>query len=273
MRAPGRPPGAAPAAADPIAWHPAMRRTVLALQARTDAIRLLAYWIGLRLDCSLQHPDTARRAEAGADVAVLTPVAKALFTELGHRGADEALQVWGGYGYVHEYGIEQLVRESRIALIYGGTNEIQAIDLVARKLLPDGGRAVAALRARLAPAGPACAALPGGEAYATALARELEAWAQADATLLEAARHGAEAPLQAADDYLMGVGHALMAWAWARIAHHALQTGPDTVAGARTAAQWLDSARFGVEWLLPQALVHWQRVRQRDAALPFLSTA
>ena len=64
---------------------------------------------------------------------LLTPVAKALFTDLGHRSADEALQAWGGYGFVHDYGIEQTVRDSRIAMIYEGTNEIQAIDLVQRK--------------------------------------------------------------------------------------------------------------------------------------------
>jgi alkylation response protein AidB-like acyl-CoA dehydrogenase len=274
MRAPGRPQGASPTgAADPIAWHPAVRRTVLALQARTDATRLLAYWIALRLDVSQQHPDAAERAAAAADVAVLTPVAKALFTELGHRGADEALQVWGGYGYVHEYGIEQAVRDSRIALVYEGTNEIQAVDLVARKLLPDGGRAVAALREHLTAEGAACAALPGGAPYARALVRELEAWAQADALLLKAVVRDPEAPLRVADDYLMGVGHALMAWAWARIARRALVADPEPVPGARPGVEWLDSARFGIEWVLPQALAHWQRVQQPDAALPFLSAA
>jgi alkylation response protein AidB-like acyl-CoA dehydrogenase len=270
MRAVRRPDGAATALADPIGWHPAVRRTVLALQSRTDAARLVAYWIGLRLDESLAHPDAATRAEATADVAVLTPVAKAFFTDMGHHGADEALQVWGGYGYVHDYGIEQSVRDSRIAMIYEGTNEIQAIDLVARKLLPDGGRTVAALRERLAADLPACAALRGGEPYAAALAHELAAWARVDASLIEAVRSDSEAPLRAADDYLMGVGHALMAWAWARIACCALHADTAGVTGARTPARWLESARFGIEWLLPQAAAHWHRALMRDACLPFL---
>mgnify|MGYP000673964250 CR=1 FL=1 len=83
-------------------------------------------------------------------VAILTPVAKSLFTELGHRSADEALQVWGGYGFVREYGIEQTVRDSRIALIYEGTNEIQAIDLLQRKVLGDGGAALGVVLDELA---------------------------------------------------------------------------------------------------------------------------
>ncbi|OYV01862.1 MAG: hypothetical protein CFE45_02975, partial [Burkholderiales bacterium PBB5] len=79
-------------------------------------------------------------------------------------------------------------------------------------------------------------------------------------------------PLRVADDMLAGVGHALMAWAWARIALAAHDPAQAPVAG-RPAADWLASARFGLQWLLPQAQVHWQRVGQRDAALPWLATA
>ncbi|KAF4530639.1 hypothetical protein B566_EDAN018740 [Ephemera danica] len=124
MRAPGRPEGAASGPGpDPIAWHPAMRRILWTLRARLDACRLLAYFTGLLLDESEQQPNAERRREAGEHVALLTPVAKAWFTELGHRSADEALQVFGGYGYTHEFAIEQTVRDSRIAMIYEGTNE------------------------------------------------------------------------------------------------------------------------------------------------------
>jgi alkylation response protein AidB-like acyl-CoA dehydrogenase len=267
MRAARRPDGAAAAAADPIAFHPAMRRTLLALQARTDATRLLAYHTALRLDEADHHPDAARRAAAAAEVAFLTPIAKAMFTELGHRGADEALQVWGGYGFIHEYGIEQAVRDSRIALIYEGTNEIQAIDLVARKLLDDGGRRSADLRESLS------ADARGPTPFAAALAGQLKQWQAADETILAAALEDAEFPLRVADDYLLGVGHALMAWAWLRIAAAAGSERRAPVAGGRSALQWLDAARFGIEWLLPQAATHWARVQQRDARLPFLQPA
>ncbi len=270
MRAAQRPQGAIAGGADPIAWHPAMRRTLLTLQARTDGARTVAYWTALLLDESEQHPEPAHRQAAGEHVALLTPVAKALFTELGHRSADEALQVWGGYGFVHGYGIEQTVRDSRIALIYEGTNEIQAIDLMQRKLLDDGGRRAEALRARLADEVQACSAEAATRPFGDALARQLAAWGETQSALLAGAKEDPEWPLRAADDMLVGIGHALLAWAWARIARAALDPARAPAAGGRSAAQWLASARFGVEWLLPQAQVHWQRARQRDAALPFV---
>jgi len=200
----------------------------------------------------------------------LTPVAKAMFTDLGHRSADEALQVWGGYGFVEEYGIEQSVRDSRIALIYEGTNEIQAIDLVQRKLLDDGGRRAEALRARLAEEVTACREIDAARPFADALSAQLDAWADTQRTLLAGATNDPEWPLRVADDMLAGIGHALLAWAWARIARTALDHGRAPVPGARPAAQWLVSARYGIEWLLPQAQVHWARACRHDAQLPFI---
>jgi hypothetical protein len=247
-----------------------MRRTLLTLQARLDAVRTLAYWIAMLLDESEQHPDETRRTAAGQAVAYLTPIAKAWFTELGHRSADEALQIWGGYGFVHEYGIEQTVRDSRIALIYEGTNEIQAIDLVMRKTLDDGGQRAAQLRARLAEEVRAGSNSDTTRPFAKALDHHLQRWAAAEEALIAGARDDAEWPLRVADDLLMGVSHALMAWAWARIARTAAGGAGASAAGGRTAAQWLDAARFGAQWLLPQGDVHWTRVLHRDAALPWV---
>ncbi|MBL0147268.1 MAG: acyl-CoA dehydrogenase family protein [Ideonella sp.] len=268
MRAAAKPQGAAadPAGADPIAWHPAMRRTLLGLQARTDAVRVLAYWTALLLDEHEQHPDPARRATAGGHVALLTPVAKALFTDLGHRSADEALQIWGGYGYVHEYGIEQTVRDSRIAMIYEGTNEIQAVDLVQRKLLDDGGARAQALLAELECEVLLCQAQGSLQPFGVALSGQLSAWRQAQQALLDGCSADPEYPLRVADDMLQGIGHVLMCWAWARIARCSVAP----LAGGRTAAQWQAAARYGIEWLLPQAQVHWARVARRTAALPFV---
>ncbi|WP_418318140.1 acyl-CoA dehydrogenase family protein [Piscinibacter sakaiensis] len=271
MRAAQRPAGVAATAADPIAFHPAMRRTLLSLQARTDACRLIAYWTALLLDEHQQHPDPQRRKLAGGHVALLTPVAKALFTDLGHRSADEALQVWGGYGYVHEFGIEQSVRDSRIAMIYEGTNEIQAIDLVQRKLLDDGGARSDALIAELAAEVDACRAVPALQPFADALAGQLQNWRVVREALQRGAADDPEWPLRVADDVLNGIGHALMCWAWARIARCASDPQRAPAAGGRGAEDWQQSARFGLDWLLPQAQVHWARARQADAALPFVA--
>ena len=272
------PPSADAASPDPIAWHPAMRRILWTLQARTDACRLLAYWTALLLDEHQHHPDASRRAAAGGHVALLTPVAKALFTDLGHRSADEALQVWGGYGYVHDFGIEQTVRDSRIAMIYEGTNEIQAIDLVQRKLLDDGGARSNALQAELAAEVALCRAVidPAAQTplapFANALAAQLQAWGTLQQALLAGRAADPEWPLRAADDVLHGIGHVLMCWAWTRITRCALTQGDaPPLAGGRSAAQWLQSARFGLDWLLPQAQVFWWRAGQAGALLPALA--
>jgi len=269
MRASRRPPGATASPADPIAWHPAMRRLLWTLQARTDGLRVLAYQIALWLDESEQHPDADHRRSRSELVSVLTPVAKAFSTDLGHRSADEALQAWGGYGFVHDFGIEQTVRDSRIAMIYEGTNEIQAIDLVQRKILDDGGLRADALRAELGAEVDACRCDDALKPFADALAAQLEAWSQVQQALIDGAPQDPEWPLRVADDLLQGIGHALLAWAWARIARRTRQV--DGAVGGRSAAQWLAAARHGIDWLLPQAQVHWARVARRDAALPFVT--
>jgi alkylation response protein AidB-like acyl-CoA dehydrogenase len=247
----------------PIAAHPAMRRTLWSLRALAEGERVIAYWTAMLLDASHHHPDAAHRAETEALVGLLTPVAKAFFTDNGHRGADEALQVWGGYGFVHDYGIEQAVRDSRIAMIYEGTNEIQAIDLLQRKVLDDGGAKLDALLARLeADAETAGAALAE---FRDALRTQTAAARAATATLVAGAKQDAEWPLRAADDYLRGIGLMLLAWAWLMRAAAAQALGDDA-----WAQDTLRAARFGVQWLLPEAIFRWQRVTASQAALPAL---
>jgi alkylation response protein AidB-like acyl-CoA dehydrogenase len=246
-----------------IAEHPAMRRTLWSLRALAEGQRVIAYWTAMLLDASHHHPDAAQRAEAEALVGLLTPVAKAFFTDNGHRGADEALQVWGGYGFVHEYGIEQAVRDSRIAMIYEGTNEIQAIDLLQRKVLDDGGAKLGALLARLeADAETAGAAV---SEFRDALRTQTAAARAATATLVAGAKDDAEWPLRVAEDYLRGIGFTLLAWAWLKRAAAAQRLGDDP-----WAQDTLRAARFGVQWLLPEAAFRWQRVTAARAELPAL---
>ena len=249
-----------------IAEHPAVRRILWSQRALVDAERVVAYRAAQLLDEARHHPDPERRAKADALVGVLTPIAKAFFTDNGHRGASEALQVWGGYGYVHECGIEQTVRDSRIAMIYEGTNEIQAIDLVQRKVLDDGGEALALLLAQLeAEAGDA-----QGDSrravFANALRRQIAAARDATAALRDGRSADPEWPLRVADDYLRALGFTLLAWAWAASARAALRETHEKHDAWLQAK--LDAARFGVQWLLPEADWRWHRVQARDAALP-----
>ncbi|MGH7004572.1 MAG: acyl-CoA dehydrogenase family protein, partial [Alphaproteobacteria bacterium] len=127
-------------AADPILVHPDVRRMLLKQRAITEAARALAYWSGMQLDVYSNHPDAAVRAEAEDFVALMTPIMKAFFTDHGFAAANDTVQVHGGHGYIHEYGVEQFARDARIAQIYEGANGIQALDLIGRKLPMGGGR-------------------------------------------------------------------------------------------------------------------------------------
>ncbi|MDE2605581.1 MAG: acyl-CoA dehydrogenase [Burkholderiales bacterium] len=208
MRAPGALRGEG--AADPIGRHPAVRRILDTERAWVDGLRVLAYRTGIELDLARHHPEAARRAAAQQWCSLVTPVLKAMCTEQGFGGASRCLQVFGGHGYVKEWGIEQIVRDSRVTMIYEGTNEIQAIDLLARKVLPDGGEALFAQLDALAAQLDARddAALLARFAALRALTQELA----------QAATHSDTLAYEAADDYLRAVGLVLFAWAWREIA-------------------------------------------------------
>ncbi|MDE2255380.1 MAG: acyl-CoA dehydrogenase C-terminal domain-containing protein [Betaproteobacteria bacterium] len=125
--------------ADPIIVHPDVRRALLTARAWAEGGRFLAYWVALMLDQAHLHPDAEVRKDADDLVALLTPIVKAFITDNGFSAANECLQVFGGHGYIHEWGMEQYVRDARINLIYEGTNAIQALDLIGRKVLMDNG--------------------------------------------------------------------------------------------------------------------------------------
>src|SRR5258708_21462100 len=120
--------------ADPIIVHPDVRRMLLTMRAYNEGGRALAAWVGMEIDKAHKHPDPAEREAADELVALMTPIIKAFLTDAGFESANMGVQVLGGHGYIREWGMEQLVRDARIAQIYEGTNAIQALDLVGRKL-------------------------------------------------------------------------------------------------------------------------------------------
>ena len=126
--------------ADPIIVHPDIRRLLLKSKSIVEASRALSYWTSLNLDIAEKHPDADKRQEADDLVALLTPIIKAYQTDMGLEIAVDMQQVYGGHGYIAEWGMEQYVRDARIAQIYEGTNGIQALDLVGRKMPQSFGR-------------------------------------------------------------------------------------------------------------------------------------
>jgi alkylation response protein AidB-like acyl-CoA dehydrogenase len=147
MRAPVRLDAAE--AADYIIEHPALQRLLDTQRAWVDCGRVLAYQTALELDVSKHHPDALRRQAASEWCALVTPVLKASWTDQAFHGSSDCLQVFGGHGYMREWGIEQIVRDARVAMIYEGTNEIQAQDLLFRKVLPDCGATLTRVLERL----------------------------------------------------------------------------------------------------------------------------
>ncbi|HET6827909.1 MAG TPA: acyl-CoA dehydrogenase family protein [Ramlibacter sp.] len=222
MRAPGKLRGTGET--DPIIRHPAVRRILETERAWIDGLRLLAYRTGVELDIARHHGDGSCREAARQWCSLVTPVLKALCTEQGFLGASRCLQVFGGHGYVKEWGIEQIVRDARVTMLYEGTNEIQAIDLLVRKVLPDGGAALRSLLAALR--------AEKSNAQVDAL---FDALTVATAELVERAAVDAVLPYEAADDYLRAVGLALFAWAWCKIGASPRASGPRWSAPAEAA--------------------------------------
>jgi hypothetical protein len=138
------------AKADPIIVHPDVRRMLMEMKAFNEAARALVLWGALQVDIS-RRAQTEEEREAASDLlGLLTPVIKGYMTDQGFKVAVDAQQIHGGHGYIREWGMEQFVRDARIAQIYEGTNGIQALDLVGRKLGANGGRAIQAFLKLLA---------------------------------------------------------------------------------------------------------------------------
>ncbi|MEM9469120.1 MAG: acyl-CoA dehydrogenase C-terminal domain-containing protein [Pseudomonadota bacterium] len=127
-------------AADPIIVHPDIRRMLLTSKAFCEGARAMSYWVGMNLDVSMHHPDAEERKKADDLVALMTPILKAYQTDMGFEISSLAIQTHGGAGYTKDYGVEQYARDARIAMIYEGTNGIQALDLVGRKMGANMGR-------------------------------------------------------------------------------------------------------------------------------------
>ena len=220
------PPEWRPQAADPIHYHPAMRRVLLELRATSEGMRAIGYWAAHLLDQAEHDPSLARQ-RALQLAQLLTPIIKAFFTEQGFRQASNALQVFGGYGYVAEFAIEQTLRDSRIAMIYEGSNEIQANDLLLRKVLGDEGRAFGLLLAQLREEAGQGAEMPQCAGFAGQLASLCGALHVLVGEVRERSLEDIEYPYRAAGNFLQLCGVTLLALAWARaarVSRHCLKT-------------------------------------------------
>jgi butyryl-CoA dehydrogenase len=237
-------------AADPILVHPDVRKNLLTMRATIEGCRALGIWIATEVDVAEKHPDEAVRQEADDLVALLTPIIKAYFTDMGFEATNLGMQVFGGHGYIREHGMEQLVRDARIAQLYEGTNGIQALDLVGRKLPRHMGRflrrffhpVLAFIEDNQAEAEMAEFVLPLAKAFGRL--QQATAWV---------AQQGLKDPEEAgaaASDYLRLFALTTLAYLWARSAKVALDK-PEAERQAFHQAK-LATARFYMARVLPQ---------------------
>jgi alkylation response protein AidB-like acyl-CoA dehydrogenase len=248
--------------ADPIIVHPDVRRMLLTMKAYTEGARALAGWVSLALDKAERHPDPETREEAEDFIGLMTPIIKALLTDNAFAATNLGVQIFGGHGYIREWGMEQLVRDSRITMLYEGANGIQALDLVGRKMPMHNGRLLRRFfhPASQCAAGPHTAELRGlAEPVSEALAhlQETTVW-------LLAAGRDREQAAAAATDYLRLFALTVFGDLWLRMAVACVESGRVDPGFATTK---LATAGFYADRVLPEAAGLARAVRSGKASI------
>ncbi|WP_313322748.1 acyl-CoA dehydrogenase C-terminal domain-containing protein [Stutzerimonas nitrititolerans] len=232
--------------ADPIIVHPDVRRMLLTMKALNEGGRAFSSYVALQLDVAKFSEDAQARQRAEALVALLTPVAKAFLTDMGLETTVHGQQIFGGHGFIREWGQEQLVRDCRITQIYEGTNGIQALDLLGRKVVGSGGELYRAfaeeIRSYCATAGAELAE------FVTPLKAALDNLDELTACVLDSAKRDPNEIGAASVEYLHVFGYTAYAYMWAKMAEAALgKEGEDDFYASK-----LGTARFYFARLLPR---------------------
>jgi hypothetical protein len=253
--------------ADPIIVHPDVRRMLMTMRAWNEGSRALIGWVSRELDIATRHPDAERRQESDDFVALLTPVVKALITDIGFDNASTAVQVYGGHGYIRDHGIEQYLRDARICQIYEGTNGIQALDLVGRKLGAHMGRY---LRRFFHPV----AAFIEANKDDAQIGALVAPFAKAFGALQLASGHIAQVGLKdpeeagaAATEYLRLFGIVALGYLWLRSAKLAAAALANDADDATFYQAKLITARFYMERILPQAGALYVSIKAGKASM------
>ncbi len=244
--------------ADPIIVHPDVRRSLLTARAWAEGGRALTYWLALMADQQHHHKDASER-EFGADMmALMTPVAKAFLTDNAFDGVSQCLQVFGGHGYIRESGMEQLLRDTRINMIYEGTNSIQALDLLGRKVLMDAGAKLRSFGKLVQQFVTEHGSSVDMNEFVTPLADLGDKVQKLTMEIGMKAMANPEEAGAAAVSYLRVIGHLVFAYFWARMARVALDraAGGDPFYRAK-----LSTARFYFQRLLPETAYHIRAAR------------
>lgn len=250
--------------ANSIMVHPDVRRTLLTIRAFNEAARAMVVWTALKSDVAHRSDDPKERQAADDHMGLMTPVLKGILTDGGFANAVSAQQMFGGHGYIAEWGMEQFVRDARIAMIYEGANGIQALDLVGRKLPRDGGRAAMAFFGEVA----AFAKEHGGDEamkpYLDPLSNALGHLQQATMWLMNNAMAKPDNAGAGATDYMQLFGLTAFAYMWAKMAKVA-QDKIATDGATPYLTTKLVTGRFFMERMLPETALHLARIQTGSA--------
>ncbi len=248
-------------AADPILVHPDVRRTLLSIKSFNEAARALVLWTALKGDVAHRSDDEKAKIEADDLMGLMTPVLKGVLTDKGFENAVAAQQMFGGHGYIAEWGMEQFVRDARIAMIYEGANGIQALDLVGRKLPANGGRAVMTFFKEVETFLKANADNEALAPYVKPLKVGFGTLQQATMWFMANAMAKPDNAGAGSTDYMHLFGIVAMGYMWAQIAKVSLEK---KAAGANGRATFYDSklltGRFYMERIMPGAGAHLARI-------------
>lgn len=250
--------------ADPIIVHPDVRRMLLTAKAFAEGGRAVCSYVALQLDKELTHPDEAVRKDCADEVALLTPIVKAFLTDNAWIATSECLQVYGGHGFIAEWGMEQYVRDARINMIYEGTNTVQSLDLLGRKILLDGGNKLRKFGAKIQAF---VEANKGNEALAEFVTPLAELGDKVTKLTMEVgmkAMQNQDEVGAAAVPYLRVVGHMVFSYFFAQMAKLALekQASGDSFYTAKLA-----TARFYFARLYPETAMLIRQARSGSANL------
>src|ERR1700761_6947417 len=254
-------------AADPIIVHPDVRRMLLTIRAYTEGCRALGGWVARELDEMERSDDPDARKRAEDFTALMTPIVKALFTDLGFEATNIGMQVYGGHGYIRGNGMEQLVRDARISMIYEGTNGVQALDLVGRKLPQGAGRM---LRTFFHPVSNFLEQQSDHPQLSEMVRGFGKAFAALQLATAQVASKGMVDPEEAgaaATEYLRLFGLVALGFMWARSAIIAVEKMASANADANFYKAKLTTARFYMERILPQVAGLLTAIKAGKAAM------
>jgi alkylation response protein AidB-like acyl-CoA dehydrogenase len=247
--------------ADPIIVHPDVRRTLMSIKAFNEAARALVVWAGLKSDVAHRSGDEKERQSADDALGLLTPVIKGVLTDLGFANTVSAQQLYGGHGYIAENGMEQFVRDARIAQIYEGANGIQALDLVGRKLGKDGGRALMAFLGEIGAYVKEKSADEQMKPFVTPLGVASGHLQQASMWFMQNAMAKPDNAGAGATDYMHLFGLVALGYMWCKIVEASLAKLPQATDAAAYYNAKLITARFFMDRMLPETATRFARIQ------------